>query len=366
MAEERLDRFDARQAQTLRYCVTCPKMCRFACPVAHEEAREAVTPWGLVSLIHGSVQNSGTLSLDAGLADVLQRCTGCLRCQSACVHDNDVPSVVNTARALAREAGLIDVEPSRRGLATRGSEHPIDGRALGFAAEASIAFVPSCSLRDDALHGLRRHGRLLRDLGIAAELVPTAHDCCGAPLLEAGMEGLWRDRFIERAAALSGFDTVVTDCDDWLAHCAKPWGQRVLQRAGVGRVVHWTELVADRLSTTEPQVVEHVVWHAGCRLGRGAGVYDAPRRIVDWATGNGFAELPDIDENAQCCGAGGGYEQHDAESARALADSILGTLPAQAVLVTSRPQCVSHFSECGDIRVLGLFDLVTTALGWTT
>ena len=36
--------------RALELCEFCPKMCRFACPVSEATGREALTPWGKVSL----------------------------------------------------------------------------------------------------------------------------------------------------------------------------------------------------------------------------------------------------------------------------------------------------------------------------
>ena len=66
-------------ARTIETCVFCPKLCRFGCPVAEAEARETVTPWGLMTLADDV--RRGRRPLDAAAADVWARCTGCGRCR---------------------------------------------------------------------------------------------------------------------------------------------------------------------------------------------------------------------------------------------------------------------------------------------
>ncbi len=89
---------DLRRATEL--CEFCPKMCRFACPVSEVTAREALTPWGKVSLaaLAGRAPDPSAALAFAG-------CTGCLRCQTYCAHANDVPAVLYAARATAVRAG---------------------------------------------------------------------------------------------------------------------------------------------------------------------------------------------------------------------------------------------------------------------
>src|SRR5205823_244399 len=88
-----------RRAQEL--CEFCPKMCRFACPVSEATGREALTPWGKVSLAVLVGREP-----DAAAALAFAGCTGCHRCAVYCAHDNDVPSILYAARATAVRAGV--------------------------------------------------------------------------------------------------------------------------------------------------------------------------------------------------------------------------------------------------------------------
>ena len=50
---------------------------------------------------------------------------------------------------------------------------------------------------------------------------------------------------------------------------------------------------------------EPVRWHDPCQLGRGLGIYDAPRAVLTRALGRAPDELHDRRERALCSGAGG-------------------------------------------------------------
>ena len=65
-------------------CTFCPKLCRFACPVAEAERRETVTPWGLMS--RANFVRKGQVPLDVETAAIFEHCTGCGRCTQNCRH----------------------------------------------------------------------------------------------------------------------------------------------------------------------------------------------------------------------------------------------------------------------------------------
>ena len=68
---------------------------------------------------------------------------------------------------------------------------------------------------------------------------------------------------------------------------------------------------------------EPVRWHDPCQLGRGMGIYEAPRVVLTRALGRAPDELPDRRERALCSGAGGLLPSTMPGVARAIADTRL-------------------------------------------
>ncbi|MDP9148489.1 MAG: (Fe-S)-binding protein, partial [Myxococcota bacterium] len=89
------------------------------------------------------------------------------------------------------------------------------------------------------------------------------------------------------------------------------------------------ELAAASLSSFEPQADEGgrvrgpVRWHDPCQLGRGLGIYDAPRALLERALGRPPDEFDECRERAVCSGAGGLVPATLPDVARKIADSRL-------------------------------------------
>ncbi|OGQ88886.1 MAG: hypothetical protein A2289_23160 [Deltaproteobacteria bacterium RIFOXYA12_FULL_58_15] len=77
-------------------CTYCPKMCRFACPVAVAASNEALLPRQL--MLTANLHKRGVRTLSADSAARLWACVDCRSCRSFCDHNNDVASVLIAAR----------------------------------------------------------------------------------------------------------------------------------------------------------------------------------------------------------------------------------------------------------------------------
>ena len=124
-------------------CAFCPKLCRFACPVAEAEARETVTPWGLMT--RADDVRRGALALDRDTAESWAHCTGCGRCTQICKHDNPVATALFAARA---EAVAQTVAPAAL-LAWGAAEPPACARFEALPASGPTRLFPGQRLAED-------------------------------------------------------------------------------------------------------------------------------------------------------------------------------------------------------------------------
>jgi Fe-S oxidoreductase len=279
---------DERRGE-LETCGYCPKLCREACPVSDAESSEALTPWGKMTLTWYEAR--GDLGADRDLARLAWGCSGCLACRERCLHQNPVVPTLEAARGVAH----------RRGLAPRGSERALESFAsLRAGVRAAVAspdpraravLLPGCGYVEQ---GGRERADARRVADALAGPIVEAEGCCGLVARLAGDEERAR---VEREALLaevSGRELFVAD-----AGCAlelRVYGAVTLAELGAKRL--------DRIGR-DPDAPAVVRYHDPCRLARGLGVEDEPRRILEKALGAPPPEFEASRAGVRGSGAGG-------------------------------------------------------------
>jgi Fe-S oxidoreductase len=293
----------APRKATFERCVFCPKLCRSACPVSNAEPRETLTPWGKMSMAYFSA--NGSVALAETFAAPAWACTGCFGCREHCDHQNDVTGTLLESRSALVDAGVAP-EAARRVLDRFGAiaETPRNTeRTLSVLPEvkedAKTAVLVGCpyGAGDEARDAVRSIAKLTDG---PVSLVDV---CCGAPLLYAGD----RKRFVQQGEMLGqalkhAEQVIVVD-----AGCASTLKVHHAQAGNVfsAPIIHFTELAARELAKIQRVPLEgNVRWHDPCQLGRGLGVYDAPRAVLTRALGAPPSEFERKREDARCSGAG--------------------------------------------------------------
>jgi Fe-S oxidoreductase len=101
-----------------------------------------------------------------------------------------------------------------------------------------------------------------------------------------------------------------------------------------------------------------VTYHDPCELGRGSGIYDQPRNVLQQ-----LAEVAEVDEervNSLCCGGSIGDLSMNAAQRNAIRDLTLNKLcEAQPdMLVTACPLCMKTFKTANLIEVKDIAEIV--------
>jgi len=332
--------------RSITFCSFCPKLCRFACPVAHEEARETVTPQAKGVLLDRIRRQLAPLDADA--ADVLFRCTGCDLHASACELGVRMSSVVFDARAEAVRAGtghpaLEDLPRSLDADEATFSER-VQAACDGVEPAADgMQYFPGCAaLEGDA--ALARAGfaaarRIVDDDDVRPAAAP---GCCGYPLLAAGFHDAFRVRARRFADALRGADRLLTGDP----MCT--WTLRVAYAAaGVPfpvEVGHLAEAAAERprrLRRRRGADGVRAAYHDPCYLGRHLGVHEEPRNVLRTLLGSDPIELPWAERGGYCTGGGGLLPETAPETANGIARELLGHVAEVGAdeVVTACPRC---------------------------
>jgi Fe-S oxidoreductase/FAD/FMN-containing dehydrogenase len=155
--------------------------------------------------------------------------------------------------------------------------------------------------------------RLLDEMGVDFTTLAEKENCCGTPMLVAGLWDVFAEIVKKNVAAVkeAGADTVITSCPA----CDMMW-RRVYpewaEKLGIDydlKCRHYTEVAAEKIAAGEfafpenGEKAEKVTWHDSCHIGRVSGVYDAPRDLIRAIPQADFVEMPFNRENAHCCGS---------------------------------------------------------------
>jgi Fe-S oxidoreductase len=317
----------AARKDTLEKCVFCPKLCRSACPVSNAEPRETLTPWGKMSTAYFAAR--GDVPLEESYARPAWACTGCFACKASCDHENDVAGTLLETRA-ALVSAKLGPEGAHRTIARFGAHREATRQGVGelrarrreeVRADSRDALLIGCgyvrSAKPEAEHAIDAATALVRG-GVA--LVDA---CCGLPLLLAGDARGFAEQAETFARAVKTAERVlVVD-----AGCALTLKTRYPQH-GVkleAKVELVVERAAEELGTLEGvgSGSEPVRWHDPCQLGRGLGVYEAPRAVLTRALGRAPEEFDTRREKGTCSGGGGLLPVTMPETARVIAQTRL-------------------------------------------
>jgi heterodisulfide reductase subunit D len=329
----------------------------------------------------------GVIEYDVDIAERVFACTDCRACAAYCFKFLDT---VRVFRALKADLAARSLLPSNLGMAvSEGSplarEHTVydashservDWLPKGGRVDvpADTVFFVGCTA------AYVRHNMALDTWEILAKVgedftVLGDEWCCGHPYLEAGkLEEARRvmEHNLEMITAL-GAQKVIFNCPGCLQTFKKDMPELLGCRLPF-EPVHVVEEVAALVEagrfTFGVQLPKAVVtYHDPCPLGRGLGVYDAPRAVLDAIPGLRMTEMSRHREDAYCCGAGGLIRYDYPESATASGTDRLREAESAGAdtLVTACPACLMHFQQVRNqmrsrLRVMDITELINALI----
>jgi Fe-S oxidoreductase len=322
----RLPMLEARRSE-LEKCVFCPKLCRSACPVSNAEPKETLIPWGKMSTAYFVAR--GDVPVHPSFAEPAWACTGCYACRESCDHRNDVASTLFVARDGLVTAGVAPAAAVRTIL--RFPKHESAARL----AVRELATHPA--VRSDSPVGLligcvyaraapkEAVDAILAASSLVGKPVALIEACCGLPLLHAGDRAAFGRQALTLAQETARFTTlIVVD-----AGCGFALRTRYAEATATlsPKVELLVERAARELGRLSPvaheDAKERVRFHDPCQLGRGLGLYEAPRAVLTRVLGRAPDEFDLRRERAACSGAGGLLPSTMPDVSRAITDTRL-------------------------------------------
>jgi heterodisulfide reductase subunit D len=209
--------------------------------------------------------------------------------------------------------------------------------------------------------------KLMRAAGEDFAILGDAEKCCGLYAFDLGFRHEYQRLQQEQIQMISkaGARKVVVTCGS----CLRMWREHSRLTTGL-EVLHGSEYLDQALRTGRLKftttVKKRVTYHDSCHLGRGCGVYEAPRNLLRAINGLELVEMPRNRRWSWCCGGGGGVPEADPELAQwTAADRIQEAQATGAdLVVTSSALCERSFA---DIKATGLpsqdlFEFIAQAL----
>jgi heterodisulfide reductase subunit D len=153
----------------------------------------------------------------------------------------------------------------------------------------------------------RAFAEILQKVGISFAVLGTEESCTGDPARRAGNEFLFQMQAMANIEVLNLYAVkkIVTACP----HCFNTLKNEYPGLGGTYEVIHHSQLLAELISAgkikaSDDTALEQVAYHDSCYLGRGNGVYEAPREIISGLKKE-LIELKSCRTKGLCCGAGG-------------------------------------------------------------
>ncbi len=359
------------------YCIGCGS-CVTRCPVY-----EVVGP---VFGTSGHVGGQGVYlsaargALSESVEGGLQLCTSCGECREACPVDIDIrKGILNSRNECLKQNGEMLPEHETVTKSVRNYDNPWQmprarrsrwAKGLGLPGKGEVLYFAGCSTSLLHPETARCAVRLLRAAGEKPAYLGSSESCCGSTANKIGDVGLARDKAEACFDAFSsaGAKTVVVSCPG--CYSALDSCDDLKERHEV-QVVHITEFLDERLAKlplTRLDLPETVTYHDPCDLGRERGVFDAPRRLIEAATGGPAVEMERSRLESHCCGAGSGVKSGLPELSVAIARTRIGHAESVGadMILTACPWCVQNLRDCQSgkesVKVIDLLELLDRAL----
>lgn len=367
-------------AEQINFCMECG-VCTGSCPVSR-----LIPSFSPRQMIKRSLMDQDDAVL---LGRELWACLTCARCSVRCPVQIDFPEFAREHRELARKNGNMPVL-SHHGtiqsiteLQTRAvkQNRTLWAQEVGrFKDKGEIFYFVGCAPYFDAalpfgggsLETARSILQLLNRMGIEPVLSDQER-CCGHDALWTGDDETFRKLAGSNLQTIreSGARTVIFGCPEGYTtfrdHVPEHFGELPFE------ALHVSEFLARELPgaglkfRAAANGDRRLTYQDPCRLGRKAGIYDAPRELIQLVPGVELREMERSRENSFCCGTTAWIECSSYSKAMQMERLEEALATGAETLITSCSKCRIHLTcaESNTDLQLKVADLYTFLLDHT-
>lgn len=252
-----------------------------------------------------------------------------------------------------------------------------------YAAEGKqpeILFWVGCagSYDDRAQKIMVAFAKILNEVGIDFAILGNEETCTGDPARRAGNEFVFQMSALQNIEILNAYEVkkIVAACP----HCFNTLKNEYPELGGNYEVIHHTQLLQElinegRLKLKDGGAFEgkKITYHDSCYMGRGNGVYEAPRDVLA-ALDNQLVELKRSRKNGLCCGAGGAqmFKEEEEGVKRVNTERVEEVVASGAeILAANCPFCtimlqdgITGQGKENDIMIYDLAELIVNNNRW--
>jgi heterodisulfide reductase subunit D len=222
----------------------------------------------------------------------------------------------------------------------------------------------------------RAFAQILDKVGIKFAILGKEEMCTGDPARRAGNEFMFQMMAYNNIHTLNGYGIkkIVTICP----HCFNIIKNEYPALGGNYEVMHHTTFLQQLIDEGRIKIKDggafkgkRITYHDSCYLGRGNGIYEAPRAILE-AFDNELIEMKRCRSNGMCCGAGGAqmFKEEEPGTTRVNFERAEQALETGATIIASNcPFCmtmltdgVKNSEQEDNVKVMDIAEMVAMSL----
>ena len=218
--------------------------------------------------------------------------------------------------------------------------------------------------------------QILKKAGVSFAVLGKEEMCTGDPARRSGNEFLFQMMAYNNIQILNGYGVkkIVTACP----HCFNVLRNEYPALGGNYDVIHHTTLLQQLIDDGRIKLKDggafkgqRITYHDSCYLGRGNGVYEAPREVLQ-ALDVELVEMKRCRSNGLCCGAGGAqmFKEEEAGDTRINFTRSEEAIETGATIIAANcPFCTTMLSDGvknkeqeDNVKVLDIAEMVAQSM----